>query len=160
MPTVAVEYAEESFASRTIASRNVQIVSKKSDRKPVTEWMIAEAEESGSDKNIAGKAVMHFPQLFRQPNRTTRYAKAYQWWKSKDEFFQKLAPGSVDKALHLVSQRASSVAVRRHPIKACTDRGRKRPQWKDDLHELLLSELGASVRLMSKYRAVCSEKLL
>lgn len=67
-----------------MANRAPQIVATKADRKRVTEWMISEAESSNTVKNIATKAIVHFPGVFRQQKHNTRIAKARHWWITRD----------------------------------------------------------------------------
>ena len=48
-----------------MGTRRVQLVSTKSERKAVIQWMLAKVQENGSDSTIATQAVEHFPDIFR-----------------------------------------------------------------------------------------------
>ena len=87
-------------------SRRVQLISTKSKRKAVLQWMIAKFEEDGTDKRITAHAVGQFPNMFKQNNSRENREKARQWWKTRN------------KPLSITSSRQWGSAVRRSSVKA------------------------------------------
>lgn len=119
--------------------RKVQVVSSKSQRKLVISWMINEVENCGTEQCIAAKAVHNFPKIFIQRSHKANREKARIWWKNRDSFLTAIETAA-NKSLHIVHRGLGGPAVRRSAIKAMTGRGRKRPEWKNVLHESLRDE--------------------
>ena len=127
------------------STRRVQVVSTKEQRKAVIRWMIHEVEESGTEHCIAARAVNNFPLIFTQRSHKANREKARQWWKVRDQFLNAIQSGE-DKQLSLVTKKLQGSSTRRCRMKAVAGRGRRRPAWKNDLHQLLKEEF---VRLRS-----------
>jgi hypothetical protein len=79
-PTLSIDVPEVTISRQ----RQLQQVSTKSDRTKVMQWMIDEVN-SGSDENIASKAVRNFPELFRGSVKAN-LQKASRWWKAHKSF--------------------------------------------------------------------------
>ena len=69
-----------------MASRRVSLVSTKSERKAVVQWMLAKVEKNGSDSTIAAHAVEQFPDIFRQTSRRTNREKGPTMVEDKKRF--------------------------------------------------------------------------
>ena len=61
-----------------MSPRRVQLVSTKSQRKAVLQWMIAKVEEDGTEARIAAQAVDQFPNTLKKTNRRANREKARQ----------------------------------------------------------------------------------
>lgn len=71
-----------------MAPRSIQIVSTKTQRRDVIEWMMAEVEKFGSSSRIAAKAANAVPRIFfNRLNctrvRRTQREKAQSWWNGR-----------------------------------------------------------------------------
>jgi hypothetical protein len=116
-------------------------------------WMIEEANRS-RDKNIASKAVVEFPELFRGLQKAN-LQKASRWWKTRDSFKQSLnCKGGTQRQSVSCKQTWGSRKV--VLVKACIGRGRKRVPWVEWLHLQLLEEF----RRLSKANVKFSPTLL
>lgn len=119
--------------------RRVQVVSTKAQRKKVILWMIARANENGTDKNIVPEAVAQFPAIFCQKTSKSNQEKARRWWNGRHSFLS-LLEEKENKALYVVRRKIGGPAVRRIGINALTGRGRKRRAWKNTVHSAVLDE--------------------
>ena len=126
-------------------SRRVQLVSTKSERKAVIQWMVAQVEENGSDCKIAAQVVDQFPSIFIQTNRRANRENSRRWWKTINDFLSAIET-SHNKSLSISSCHKLGCAVRRKQIKALRGRGPKRHWWKNILHEILGDEFSRLCR--------------
>ena len=125
-----------------MSNRRTQIVSTKRQRKTVTNWMINKAQESGSSKQIAHKAVEQFPSIFNINNEKFRQScikKAYRWWIKREEFLLALR-SKENQLLSITSKNASEISTKRCAVKVLSGRERKRNDWVEYLHQLLYLE--------------------
>ena len=70
-----------------MATRRVQLVSTKSERKSVIQWMLTKVEENGSDSTIPAQAVEQSPSIFSLISRRAKKEKARRSRKTRNNFF-------------------------------------------------------------------------
>ncbi|KAE8962854.1 hypothetical protein PR003_g30588 [Phytophthora rubi] len=127
--------------------RSLQHVVPLSSRIQCVEWMEIDVTMNG-EKGLCGRAVSHFPALFRSDNRRVNLNKARDWWSKRAATNAK-----IDEKKQL--KYASSVRGTRQQfvVKAVRGRGRKlEAQW-DWLYPLLLSEFERLRRAGVKFSA-------
>ena len=125
-----------------MSNRRTQIVSTKRQRKTVTNWMINEAQESGSFKQIALKALEQFSSIFNVTDEKSRQScikKAYRWWIKREEFILALRTKE-NQLLSITSKNVSGISTKRCVVEVLSGRGRKRNDWVEYLHQLLYLE--------------------
>lgn len=126
--------------------RRVQVVSSKSERKKVIEWMIAQP----SHHNIASKAVEQFPLIFSQRSRSANREKAGRWWRGRLCFLASLQIPT-KKALFVSTRNTRGVIAKKIPVKALPGRGRKRQEWTNILHGAMKNEFERLRKLGVKF---------
>lgn len=122
------------------ASRAVQIVSTRSDRVKVVQWMLA--RHDAGESAFISKAVKSFPGIFCANNKAN-LQKASNWWHRRDQIMAydeeespEVLPG--DGADTIIM--APSGPRKRLRVKAGAGRGPKRAPWVVWLHEQMLRE--------------------
>ena len=103
--------------------------------------MSQRVEQSGSSKRIASATVDAFPQVFPNPRncpqvRRNLCQKAGRWWKSREEFIERL-PTVRDGRLTVTTSNIAGVGPKRWFLKAMKGRRRKRRAWTRCVHEFL-----------------------
>eukprot|EP00171_Calliarthron_tuberculosum_P023739 IDg23739t1 len=128
-------------------NRKRALVATKVQHREVLRWMISTVEQSGTDKEIAVRAVSNpefghiFPGIDSKARATNR-RKAARWWNSRDEYQLKLTTEN-DKALTVAVRRSrgsKSIACRRLYLKTMGGRGRKRQPWVEYVHGYMIGE--------------------
>ncbi len=125
-----------------MSGRSAQNVSTKSQRKQVIDWMISEVMHSGTEKKISVKAVENFPSIFKVTDHRTRTCciqKAYRWYIGRSEFLAALQTPE-NRHMTVAVTNKTGVSVKRVSVKALAGRGRKRQDWTEYLHSMLLME--------------------
>lgn len=118
-------------------SRAVQIVSTRSDRVKVVQWMLA--RHDAGESAFISKAVKSFPGIFCANNKAN-LQKASNWWHRRVQILayeeEESLPGDDADAILL----APSGPRKRVRVKAGAGRGPKRAPWVVWLHEQMLRE--------------------
>ena len=125
-----------------MTTRRTQVVATKAQREIVMEWMKEEVDECGSSNRIASKAVTKFPAIFPvhdQKSRTAFLKQAYRWWLMHEEYLNALKTNE-NKALLIRSKTFTGISDKKSELKTLRGRGRKRSDWKEYLHSVLLTE--------------------
>ena len=130
------------FQESKMATRTPQIVSTKKQRKLVIEWMMKEVEESGTDKEILIKATEKFNSIFKIADSRSKIAsirKANRWWNEKEQFLNALTARE-NREIYVRCKSVAGFVEERNAVKALHGRGRKRHDWVEYLHQVLLCE--------------------
>ena len=125
-----------------MAQRHSQIVSTKSQRKLVIEWMTNEVNQSGSEREISLKAVDRFPAVFKVINARIRKCcilNVYRCHNGRHAFLSALQTKE-NKQMVVSTQNTSGIITKRMDVKGFAGRGRKRRNWVEYLHSILLVE--------------------
>ena len=123
-------------------SRRTQIVTTKSQRKRVIEWMIAQETETNSSKGIASAAVDNFPTISRvydSQSHRNNVKKAYKWCADRNAFLNALQTPE-NKRLSVSSCTVTGVVAKRIAVKSFAGRGKSRHDRVEFLHEIFLGE--------------------
>lgn len=123
------------------ATRAVQIVSTRSDRVKVVQWMLA--RHDAGESAFISKAVKSFPGIFCANNKAN-LQKASNWWHRRDQI---MAYDEEDSPVGLSGDGAEAAIImapsgprKRLRVKAGAGRGPKRAPWVVWLHEQMLRE--------------------
>ena len=104
--------------------------------------MIKEVEECGTAKKIGIKATQKFKSIFKVSDNRSKFAcirKANRWWNEKEQFLNSLSTRE-NRMMYVRCKSIPGLVEKRCVIKALHGRGKKRHDWVEYLHQILLSE--------------------
>lgn len=99
--------------------------------------MVSEVSANG-ETNIASKATKQFPNIF-PGSLNTKLMKASRWWKTRDTILNDNSPQAATRVQGGVRKRVDRKVI----VKG---RGRKRDDWRESLHQALLSEFTKNLK--------------